>query len=90
MARPKAVGRRRYAWRERRAWSDFKAFLRAHGGAAGCAREFAAVQPRPPHGHAALGDAGGVPRVPLYADKKVLTADGNWGQQFLRRQPTAY
>jgi hypothetical protein len=33
----------RYAWRERRTWTDLDAFLRENGGPAGCARQFAAI-----------------------------------------------
>ena len=36
----------RYAWRERKAWTDLKSFLRENGGPAGCAAEFAAVHPK--------------------------------------------
>jgi hypothetical protein len=36
----------RYAWRERRTWKDLGSFLRENGGPAGCARQFAAVQPK--------------------------------------------
>ena len=35
----------RYAWRERRAWTDLKRFLRGNGGLAGCAEKFAAINP---------------------------------------------
>jgi hypothetical protein len=34
----------RYAWRERRAWTDFGSFLRENGGPAGCAEKFAALK----------------------------------------------
>jgi hypothetical protein len=36
----------RYAWRERRTWTDLKSFLRRNGGPAGCAEQFAAINPR--------------------------------------------
>jgi hypothetical protein len=36
----------RYAWRERRAWTDLKTFLQENGGPAGCADQFAAVHPK--------------------------------------------
>jgi len=62
----------RYAWQERHTWEDFRGFLRDHGGVAGCARDFAAVQPGPPRGFVAFGGVGRRPRVPLYVDKKLL------------------
>ena len=34
----------RYAWRERKTWTDLKSFLRKNGGPAGCARRFAAIR----------------------------------------------
>jgi hypothetical protein len=36
----------RYAWRERRTWRDLGSFLRKNGGPAGCAEQFAAINPR--------------------------------------------
>jgi hypothetical protein len=36
----------RYAWRERRKWRHLKRFLRENGGPAGCAEQFAAINPR--------------------------------------------
>jgi hypothetical protein len=36
----------RYAWRERRTWRDLRTFLRENGGPAGCADQFAAINPR--------------------------------------------
>ena len=36
----------RYAWRERKTWKDLGAFLRDNGGPAGCAAQFAAINPR--------------------------------------------
>ena len=36
----------RYAWRERKTWKDLGAFLRENGGPAGCAAQFAAINPR--------------------------------------------
>ena len=36
----------RYAWAERRKWTDLDAFLRENGGPAGCADQFAATNPR--------------------------------------------
>ena len=36
----------RYAWRERKAWTDLKSFLRENGGPAGCAEQFAAIKAR--------------------------------------------
>jgi hypothetical protein len=36
----------KYAWRERKTWKDFAAFLRENGGPAGCAARFAAVHPK--------------------------------------------
>jgi hypothetical protein len=36
----------RYAWRERKAWKDLGSFLRENGGPAGCADQFAAVNPK--------------------------------------------
>jgi hypothetical protein len=35
----------RYAWRERKTWTDFQVFLRDNGGPAGCAEQFAAINP---------------------------------------------
>ena len=36
----------RYAWQERSTWSDLTMFLRENGGPAGCADQFAAINPR--------------------------------------------
>ena len=36
----------RYAWRERKTWKDLGSFLRENGGPAGCADQFAAINPR--------------------------------------------
>jgi hypothetical protein len=36
----------RYAWRERKTWTDLASFLRENGGPAGCAEQFAAVHPK--------------------------------------------
>jgi hypothetical protein len=36
----------RYAWRERKTWTDLISFLRENGGPAGCADQFAATNPR--------------------------------------------
>jgi hypothetical protein len=36
----------RYAWRERKTWADLGSFLRENGGPAGCADQFAAINPR--------------------------------------------
>ena len=36
----------RYAWRERKTWTDLGSFLRENGGPAGCADQFAATNPR--------------------------------------------
>jgi hypothetical protein len=36
----------RYAWHKRKAWTDLKRFLRENGGPAGCAEQFAAINPR--------------------------------------------
>ena len=36
----------RYAWRERKTWTDLGSFLRENGGPAGCADQFAAINPR--------------------------------------------
>jgi hypothetical protein len=36
----------RYAWRERKTWTDLGSFLRDNGGPAGCADQFAAINPR--------------------------------------------
>jgi hypothetical protein len=33
----------RYAWRERKTWTNLRSFLRENGGPAGCAKEFAAI-----------------------------------------------
>jgi hypothetical protein len=35
----------RYAWRERKIWTDLASFLRKNGGPAGCADQFAAINP---------------------------------------------
>jgi hypothetical protein len=34
----------RYAWHERKAWTDLRSFLRENGGPAGCAAAFAALK----------------------------------------------
>ena len=36
----------RYAWRERKTWTDLGSFLCENGGPAGCARQFAAIHPK--------------------------------------------
>jgi hypothetical protein len=36
----------KYAWLERKTWTDLKVFLRDNGGPAGCAARFAAVHPK--------------------------------------------
>jgi hypothetical protein len=36
----------KYSWRERKTWKDLDAFLRENGGPAGCADQFAAINPR--------------------------------------------
>ena len=36
----------RYAWGERKTWTDLGSFLRENGGPAGCAEQFAASNPR--------------------------------------------
>ena len=36
----------RYAWRERKTWTDLGSFLRDNGGPAGCADQFAAINSR--------------------------------------------
>jgi len=36
----------RYAWFKRKTWRDLKTFLRENGGPAGCAEQFAAINPR--------------------------------------------
>jgi hypothetical protein len=36
----------RYAWRERKTWKHLGSFLRENGGPAGCADQFAAINPR--------------------------------------------
>ena len=36
----------RYAWRERKTWTNLTSFLRENGGPAGCAEQFAAINPR--------------------------------------------
>ncbi len=38
----------RYAWRERKTWTDFTSFLRENGGPAGCAKQFAAIKRKDP------------------------------------------
>jgi hypothetical protein len=36
----------RYAWRERKIWEDLRTFLEENGGPAGCAEQFAAINPK--------------------------------------------
>ena len=36
----------RYAWHERKTWTKLTSFLRENGGPAGCAEQFAAINPR--------------------------------------------
>lgn len=62
----------RFAWRERRRWSDLETFLRRNGGPAGCASQFAALHPRPPGGCVRAGGEGRVPKVPLFVSRDVL------------------
>jgi hypothetical protein len=71
----------RYAWHERHAWTDFAAFLRDHGGAAGCARDLAALTGQPPRGFVAISGPDRRPHVPLYIAKGLLAADGEWSRQ---------
>ena len=62
----------RYAWRERRRWSDLEAFLRQNGGPAGCAGQFAALHPRALGGCARLAGESRVPKVPLFFSRDML------------------
>jgi hypothetical protein len=39
----------RYAWRQRKTWKGLGSFLRENGGPAGCADQFAAVNPKEKH-----------------------------------------
>jgi hypothetical protein len=36
----------KYAWHERKTWKDFVSFLRENGGPAGCAEQYAAINPK--------------------------------------------
>ncbi len=56
----------RFAWVERRRWSDLETFLQRNGGPAGCAGQFAALHPRAPGGCMRVGGENRVPRIPLY------------------------
>lgn len=74
----------RFVWRERHAWGHFDTFMRRHGGIAGCAREFAAMQPGPPRGFMAYGGPNRRPRVPLYISKDLIAKHGSWPPWFRR------
>jgi hypothetical protein len=59
----------RFAWRQRRRWSDLETFLGRNGGPAGCASQFAALHPRPPGRCVRVGGENRVPRIPLYVSR---------------------
>ena len=59
----------RYAWRERRAWTDLRTFLRENGGPAGCAEQFAAINPRGKHPGCIVYRCPGTGRPYLVIDK---------------------
>lgn len=44
----------RYAWYGRKWWKDLNELFRSNGGPAGCAKEFAALHPRPAKRHASV------------------------------------
>lgn len=62
----------RFAWRQRRRWSDLEAFLRQNGGPAGCASQFAALHVMAPGGCVRLAGEGRVPKVPLFVSHDML------------------
>ena len=52
----------RFAWHERKGWTDLEAFLRRNGGPAGCASQFAALHARLPGDCVRVGGQGRVPQ----------------------------
>jgi hypothetical protein len=56
----------RYAWCERRNWTNLKQCLRANGGIAGCADKWAELHPRTPRGYVRVGGEHRVPLVPFF------------------------
>ena len=52
----------RFAWHERKGWTDLEAFLRRNGGPAGCADQFAALHLRSQRGCVRVGGEGRVRR----------------------------
>jgi hypothetical protein len=62
----------RFAWHERRRWSDLETFLRRNGGPAGCASQFAALHARAPGGWMRVGGEGRVPKIPLFVSRDML------------------
>ena len=49
----------RFIWRERRRWRRFKVFVKEQGGIAGCADQWAALNPRYPKDHIVYRDPAG-------------------------------
>ena len=62
----------RFAWHERKSWTDLESFLRENGGPAGCASPFGALHSRPPRGCARLAGEGRVPKIPLFMGRDML------------------
>ena len=54
----------RFAWRERKRWKKFRAFLESNGGPAGCAAKFAALHPQHSRIPANAVRINGMDRVP--------------------------
>jgi hypothetical protein len=64
----------RYAWRERKTWTDLKMFLRENGGPAGCAARFAAVHPKARYPGCIVYRCPGTGRPYLIVDKTPVGA----------------
>ena len=61
----------KYAWRERRTWTDFASFLRENGEPAGCAEKFAAINPKGRYPGCIVYRCRGTGRPYLVIDKSV-------------------
>jgi hypothetical protein len=55
----------RFAWHERKRWTDFQKFMLKCGGPAGCAERYAALNPKPPKGYI-IRSTPGYPVVPIF------------------------
>jgi hypothetical protein len=63
-----------YAWRERKTWTDLDAFLRENGGPAGCAEQFAAINPKEKYSGGIVYRYAGTALPYLIVDKRAVGA----------------